>query len=143
MAKPKTVEDPRAEMLARIAELEAQLSSVMEVVDKQRRTAKNKFVHNGDPDRMYIRLADDLDESSLDAECASVPGQMAELAAMLCELMPNVNDTVDEATMFKYFEDNKSRFPRLATSNQSVTYVFKFYRGLRTKGFIARGFLRG
>lgn len=87
----------------------------------------------------YVLLSRSLDS------WGKIPQQQADLAKILTSnFEPGVE--IPEAELFKALEENKHKFPSLANSRQEVTYLFRYYRGLRLDGkhagFVARGFLK-
>lgn len=73
-----------------------------------------------------------------------VPQQQADLAKILTNRMPT-GETFSEAQVFGFLQEDYLEFPSLANSRQDVTYLFRYYRGLKKEGkhagFVARDFL--
>jgi hypothetical protein len=113
-----------------IAELQKQL-------DDLKKAPKNQVA--GTPgNRSYVR------EGVLNTE-GKVPQQQADLAKILTNRMP-VGEKFTEAQVFGFLNADKGDYPSLVNSRQDVTYLFRYYRGLKPSGkhagFVARGFLK-
>jgi hypothetical protein len=87
----------------------------------------------------YIRLTNGL------LGGGKIPQQQADLAAILVANMP-LGEPVSEERVFGILVENKDKYLSLRQSKQHVTYLFRYYRGLKAQaphaGFVARGFLR-
>jgi hypothetical protein len=74
-----------------------------------------------------------------------VPQQQADIAALLLKNM-EVGKEYTEQEVFNFLIDGSGDYPSLFKSTQDVTYLFRYYRGLKNNGkhagFIARDFLR-
>jgi len=128
LVDPTEAEKPDPMVL--IAELQAQL-------DALKKAPKNQVA--GKPgNRSYVR------QGPLSFE-GKVPQQQADLAKILTDKMP-VGETFTEAQVFAFLESEKHNHPSLVNSKQDVTYLFRYYRGLKQDGkhggFVARGFLK-
>jgi hypothetical protein len=100
--------------------------------------AKNKKPGKADPTKKYKR-ADKFNA------WGTVPKQQADLADLLTRAMePYVEYT--EAEVFSFLIDRCGEYESLYKSAQDVTYLFRYYRGLKNDskraGFISRDFLR-
>ena len=75
----------------------------------------------------------------------NVPQQQADIAQILIRCM-EVGKEYSEAEVFNFLVDNCGDYVKLRTSVQDVTYLFRYYRGLKNDGkhasFVARDFLR-
>lgn len=75
----------------------------------------------------------------------TIPAQQSALAAILDAQMV-VGEEYTEEQVFEFLMNGRGAYHALAASKQSVTYLLRYYRGLRSDGkragFIARGYLR-
>ena len=90
--------------------------------------------------KKYILLTKTL------ASWGKVPRQQADLAAILAGNM-EVGKEYSEEQVWQILDSNYRQYPSLANSKQHVTYLCRYYRGLKNDhkthaGFVARGFLR-
>ena len=88
--------------------------------------------------KKYVLLTKEL------ANWGRVPQQQRDIAAILSAKM-HVGTEYGEAEVFTMLNAEASKFPALQ-GKQSVEYVFRYYRGLKSDGkhggYIARNFLR-
>ena len=100
---------------------------------------KNHQDQAPDPNRKYV-----LRSKVLNCSYGKVPQQQRDLAAILAAYL-TVGIEYSEKEVFDLLNENRGKFSSLAHSRQSVTYLFKYYRGLEKDGkyfgFVLRGFL--
>ena len=100
---------------------------------------KNHVVGKADPNRRYTLLTTVLRGGML------IPHQQADIAKILVGSM-TVGKEYTEQEVFDFLIDGCGEFVSLTKSVQDVTYLFKFYRGVKKAGkylgFVARGFIR-
>ncbi len=123
-------EEVKPDPLALIAKLQAEL-------DALKKAPKNQVA--GTPgNRSYTRIAAVLNTEG------KIPQQQADLAKILTKRMP-IGEKFTEAQVFAFLNEDKPEFPSLVNSRQDVTYLFRYYRGLKPSGkhagFVARKFL--
>jgi hypothetical protein len=86
----------------------------------------------------YVRLKEVMDNFG------NVPQQQKDLAQILTFM--EVGKEYTEAEVFAVLQDKRASFNSLASAKQDVTYLFRYYRGLKNDGkyagFIARNYLR-
>ncbi len=74
-----------------------------------------------------------------------VPQQQADIASILTAAMP-IGEEFTEEQVFKLVVDGAPNYPQLRNSRQHPTYLFRYYRGLKSDGkhagMIARDFLK-
>ena len=75
----------------------------------------------------------------------NTPQQQKDLAAILSNFM-EVGKEYTEAEVFAQLESEYVKYNSLASAKQHVTYLFRYYRGLKNDGkyagFVARNYLR-
>jgi hypothetical protein len=75
----------------------------------------------------------------------NTPQQQKDLAAILTSFM-EVGKEYTETEVFAQLESEYVKYSSLASAKQHVTYLFRYYRGLKNDGkyagFIARDFIR-
>lgn len=117
-----------------------QLLAAMKLLQEQiielRKAPKNQVA--GTPgNKTYAR------KGNLNTE-GKIPQQQADLSKILVNNMP-VGEKFTEAQVFAFLQKDYSDYPSLLNSKQDVTYLFKYYRGLKRDGkhagFVARDFL--
>ncbi len=87
----------------------------------------------------YVLLSKSL------ASWGKIPQQQADLAKIISGAF-ELNVPFTDAELFAVLKENSGKFPSIAKSVQDPTYLFRYYRGLKTTathgGFLGRGFLR-
>lgn len=101
---------------------------------------KNQKPGKADPNRKYVLLSKKM------KEWGNIPQQQADLADLLSKNM-EVGKEYTEPEVFNILIDGAGEYQSLYKSVQDVTYLFRYYRGLKNDGkrgsFVARDFLRG
>lgn len=86
----------------------------------------------------YVRLKETMDSYG------NIPQQQKDLATILTFM--EIGKEYTEAEVFAVLQDKRASYNSLATAKQDVTYLFRYYRGLKNDGkyagFIARNYLR-
>lgn len=103
---------------ARIAELE--------------KAPKNKVESKPATGKVYERLGEFVGKA---------PQQQRDLADIIAKNFP-IGKPFSETELYAALELHQGEYYKLATSVQHVTYLFRYYRGIKDGGFIARGFLK-
>lgn len=129
------------ELMAQINALKAELAA-KDITKKAANIVtvqKNKRVGVASPTRKYVLLSKSL------ANWGKVPQQQADIATLLLNNMA-VGVAYTEADVFNALIDGSGDYPSLTGSVQDVTYLFKYYRGLKNDGkhagFIGRDFIK-
>lgn len=117
-------------------QLLAAMKLLQEQIIKLRKAPKNQVA--GTPgNKTYAR------KGNLNTE-GKIPQQQADLSKILVNNMA-VGEKFTEAQVFAFLQKDYSDYPSLLNSKQDVTYLFKYYRGLKRDGkhagFVARDFL--
>lgn len=127
-----------AELMAQLQQLTAAATAakVKEVNDSVKKNHKPGKPAAG---RKYILLTDKLEM------WGRVPRQQEDIAKILVRSM-EVGKEYEESEVFNSLIDQCGEFPSLCNSKQDVTYLFKYYRGLKKDdkhaGFFGRNFLK-
>lgn len=118
-------------LLEKIADLQKQMEQLKAVPKNQRPGKAN--------DKNHYRLLTKVLEP-----WGNVPQQQKDVAAILVKSM-EVGKEYTEAEVFNFLIDGAGEFPSITRSTQDVTYLFKYYRGLKKDakygGFVARNLL--
>lgn len=133
----EAVYDQIAALKAELAALRGD-SEVKEVTKVDSNLKKNQKPGKASSSRKYV-------VSGPMKTCGKVPQQQADLAAILVANM-EVGKEYTEQEVFNFLIDGSGDYPSLFKSTQDVTYLFRYYHGLKNDGkhagFIARDFLR-
>ena len=123
-----------------LEELKKQRAAVPEAKEEAKLrndVPKNKRRVKADPNRRYVRLGELK-------TWGRVPQQQADIAKIICDFPQGVE--FGEAELFDRLEARRDDFESLRKSEQHVSYLFCYYRGLKNDGkhagFIGRSFLR-
>jgi hypothetical protein len=88
---------------------------------------------------MYILQSKELNS------WGKIPQQQRDLADIMVKVM-EVGKPMSEKDLFDKIVELGAEYPSIATSKQDPTYLFRYYRGLKSKGnhagFIARDFIK-
>jgi hypothetical protein len=109
------------------------------VVEATTTLAKNHRPGKAHDGRTYMRLTAEL------ANWGKVPAQQAAIAKIIVD-NTELGKEYSETEVFDMLNEHASKFTCLSGSRQDVTYLFRYYRGLKRDathaGFVARGFLK-
>jgi hypothetical protein len=137
--EPASLQEQLEQLAQLKAQLAAQLKAPLAALKAVPVAAKNKVRSEVHAARSYSLLTETL------APFGKVPQQQKDLAELMAACFP-VGEEFTEAELFSALEKLSFQYPSLANSKQHVTYLFRYYRGLkndgRHAGFVARGFLR-
>lgn len=129
------VPEPKKTMEEVVADLQAELEKL-----KNGKGPKN-HVEGKASNKSFVRMTKFVQNPLW----PKIPGQQEDLADILSRNMV-VGKQYSEAEIFKFLNEEYGDYPRLANSVQHVTYLFRYYRGLKAEGshagFLARKFLR-
>lgn len=122
----------RAAVLEKLADLQKQLDQMKSAPKNQRPGKAN--------DKNHYKLLSKVMES-----WGNVPDQQRDLAKILAGSM-ELGKEYTETEVFAMLVDGCGEFPSLTRSRQDVTYLFRYYRGIKKTAkygsFVGRNFLR-
>jgi len=121
------------------AQLEEMVVKLAAEVEKLKTQPKNQRAGKANDKNHYKLLTRVLEP------WGNVPQQQKDIAAILAGSM-EVGKEYTETEVFAMLIDGAGEFPSITRSKQDVTYLFRYYRGLKKDakyaGFAARNFLR-
>lgn len=125
--------ESREEKIARLSAELAELTGTTSVPTKAKNQASGKA-----GSKKYVLLREM-------PTWGKVPQQQLDLARVLVSNLV-IGQEYTEQEVFDVLNKDKASYPSLANSRQDVTYLFRYYRGLKKDvkhaGFVARGFLK-
>ena len=132
LPEPEPELEPAVTVVASGTEnLAALIQSLQDEIAKLKTAPKNQVP--GKPgDKVYIRIGE---------FSGKAPRQQQNLAAILTFEMP-LGEKFTESQVFEILNKHVESYESLRTSLQDVTYLFRYYRGLKPTGFTSRDFLR-
>lgn len=130
------VQEPEQTLIAMIQQLQKQITDLQAT---NATVPKNHRPGRIDPSARYVRLG----PLSM---AGKVPQQQFDLAQIIAKHFP-VGEPFSQAQLYEVLAAERGNYRSLYTSVQNVTYLFRYYLGLRNNGkqagFTARNFLRG
>lgn len=118
-------------LLEKIAQLQKQ-------IDEVKASPKNQRPGKANDKNRYKLLSKELEN------WGRVPQQQQDISRILAGSM-ELGREYSETEVFSMLIDGSGEFPSLTRSKQDVTYLFRYYRGLKKDakygGFVARNFL--
>jgi hypothetical protein len=117
--------------------IKQQIAEAMAQLEQLKKPAKNHRPGKA-TNSVWIRLTDFR-------QTGTVPQQQKDLATILSKRM-NIAVEYKEEDVFSFLREDAVNYTSLTSSVQDVTYLLRYYRGLKNDGkragFVARGFIR-
>lgn len=108
-------------------------------VEKLRTQPKNQRVGKANDKNHYKLLSKEMQL------WGNVPNQQRDIALILAERM-ELGKEYTETEVFSFLVDGAGEYPSITRSVQDVTYLFRYYRGIKTDAkygsFVGRKFLQ-